>query len=221
MSKKSKIVTASDEQLDTLYKALKGGAPLLIALQYAKINRATYYYWVAVSCVVEQAHSQEELEAMEDIFDSGISIQQVRDLSESVAAQKKTGVSVWIEPSQESILQYKNNRKFRKFADWCHEVISECDFIRSQLALYHLGNIRNSVDKKNRLNASGSMWFLERTMSDFFAKPSEKTVDEAREAAPVASVKVEYVDPNSPETKDRVIAMEAELEKKINGNGDA
>ena len=221
MSRKSKIVIASDEQLDTLYTALKGGAPLLIALQYAKINRAAYYYWVAVSCVVEQAHSQEQLEAMEDIFDSGISIQQVRDLSETMAAQKKTGVSVWIEPSQESILQYKNNKKFRKFADWCHEVVTECDYIRSQLALYHLGNIKKSVDKKNRLNASGSMWFLERTMSDFFAKPSDKASEEARENAPVPSVQVEYVDPNSVDSKDRVLSMEAELEKKINGKSDA
>lgn len=220
MSKK-KVTKASEEQLQDLYTALKGGAPLLIALQYAGISRATYFYWVAVSCVVEQARSQEELEGMEDLFNSGISLQQIRDMSETAAANKRTGVGAFIEPSQESILQYKNNKKFRKFADWCYEIISECDKIRSKLALLHLSNIKNSVDKKNRLNASGSMWFLERTMSDFFAKPIDKAIEASKEQQQVEKVQVEYVDPNTQDSKERLLEMEADLEKKINGKGDA
>lgn len=215
------VFKATNEQLEDLYNALKGGAPLLLALQYSGISRATYYYWVAVSCVVEQAKSQEELEDVESFVHSGISIQEVRDLSESAAAQKKTGIGVYIEPSAESVLAYKNNRRFRKFANQCYEVIQECNKIRSQIALLHLSNIKKSVDKKNRLNASGSMWFLERTLSDFFAKPSEKVADQTNEKVLVEPVRVEYVDPNDKETEERVKEMENDLLSKINGEGNA
>ena len=210
----------TDTQLEELYSALKGGAPLLLALQYAQINRATYYYWVAVASVVVQAKSQEELEELEDEFNSGISIQQVRDISESVASTKRSGVGTFIEPSQESVMQYRNNKKFQKFADQCYAVVSECDKIRSQLALLHLSNIRKSTDKKNRINASGSMWFLERTLSDFFAKPSDKAIEE-QQSNTVEPIRVEYVKPDSVDTKDRVKAIEEELEKQINGEGKA
>ena len=215
------VFKATDEQLEELYTALKGGAPLLLALQYAGISRATYYYWVAVSCVVEQAKSQEELEDVESILQSGISIQEVRDLSESAANQKRTGISVWIEPHADSVLAYKNNRKFKKFANKCYEVIQECGKIRSQLAIIHLNNIRKSVDKGNRMNASGSMWFLERTLSDFFAKPSDKVADQGNETIRVEPVRVEFVDPNTEETEERVKEMEQDLLAKINGEGRA
>lgn len=216
------VFKATDKQLEELYNALKGGAPLLLALQYAQISRATYYYWVAVSCVVEQAKSQEELEDVESMIHSGISLQDVRDLSESAASQKRTSVGTWIEPTPESILAYKNDRKFRTFANKCYEVIQECNKIRSQLVLLHLSNIRKSVDKKNRLNASGSMWFLERTLSDFFGKPSDKAIEQAADdKVVVPAVRVEYIDPEDKETEERVRNMEEDLLAKINGEGNA
>ena len=211
---------ATDKQVQDLYTALKGGAPLLLALQYAKISRATYYYWVAVASVVAEVKSQEELEEVEEMMKSGISIQNVRDLSEAAAAQKRTGIGTFIEPSAESVLQYKNSRKFRKFADQCFDVVSECDSIRSKLALIHLDNIKRSTDKKNRINASGSMWFLERTLSDFFAKPSEKAQEQETRQF-VEPVKIEYVDANDEESKNRVQEMENDLLEKINGRGAA
>lgn len=210
------VFKATDEQIENLYKALKGGAPLLLALQYARISRATYYYWVAIASIVEQVKSQEELEDVEAVVQSGVSLQQIRDISESEANGKRTGIGTFIEPSAESVLQYKNNRKFKKFADHCYQVVSECNAIRSGLALIHLSNIRNSTDKSKRINASGSMWFLERTLSDFFAKPSEKVVDEGSKTY-IEPVKVEYVNPDTNDTRDRVREMEADLERKING----
>ena len=220
MSKKNTFNT-SDKQINDLYDALKGGAPLLLALQYAGINRATYYYWVAVASIVEQAKSQEELEDLEQTFKSGISIQDVRDLSDSVASTKRSGIGTFIEPSAESVLQYKNNRKFRKFADKCYEVISEANKIRSQLALIHLSNIKKSTDKGSRINASGSMWFLERTLSDFFAKPSDKAVAVSDEKMVVEPVKVEYVNPNTEESKERIKDIEDDILRKLNGDGRA
>lgn len=218
--KKSKF-NIDDNQIEQLYNALKGGAPLILALQYAGINRATYFYWVALASIVDQARSQDELEQMEKYFKSGISIQDVRDLSESMASKKRSGVSTFIEPSAESVMQYKNNKKFREYADKCYEVVKECDTIRSQLALYHLDKIRSSTDKNKRINASGSMWFLERTLPDFFAKPSDKATIDSESKTVVEPVKVEYVNPNTQETKDRIAEMEEDLIRKFNGEGRA
>lgn len=219
MSKKTDFNT-TDEQLDRLEKALAAGSPLLLALQYAGISRATYYYWVAVASVVEQAKSQEELERLERAFKTGISIQDVRDLSESDAAKKRTGVGTFIEPSEESVLQYKNNKRFKEFADKCYEVVNRCNTIRSQVALDHLDTITKSTDKGSRINASGSMWFLERTLSDFFAKPSDKVVDAERPST-IEPVRVEYVNPKTKESLERIKNIEEDLERNINGEGKA
>ena len=215
------LFKATDKQIEDLYNSLKGGAPLLLALQFAGISRATYYYWVAMASIVEEARSQAELEEIEEAIHSGVSIQEIRDLSESVASQKRTGVGTFIEPSAESVLQYKNSRKFRNFADKCYEVVFECNKIRSQLALFHLGNIRKSVNKDANINASGSMWFLERTMSDFFAKPSDKAIEQTEAKATVEKIKVEYVDPTSKESEKRLQDMEEDLLKVLNGEGKA
>ena len=214
------IFKATDEQLEQLYEALRGGTPLLLALQYAKISRATYYYWVAVSCVVQEVRTQEELEEMEEMTQSGVSISQIRDISDAAASQKRTGVGTYIEPSPESILQYKNSRKFRKFADQCYRVVTTCDSIRSEVAIKHLKVIQASTMKKNGVNASGSMWFLERNFSDFFSKPNEIPA-EMSDKVVVEPVKVEYVDPNTDETKARVADMENDILEKINGREQA
>lgn len=216
-----KTFKIDETRVTELQNALRSGAPLLLALQYAGISRATYYYWVALASIVVQVNSQMELEEAEKIFNSGVSIQQIRDLSEAAASSKRTGIGTFIEPTQESILQYKNNRRFKKFADQCFEVVSECNKIRSQIALIHLNNIRKSTDKKNRINASGSMWFLERTLPDFFAKPTDKAVEQNQEQVQVESIRVEYVDPETEETQKRLDEMQADLEAKINGVGNA
>lgn len=216
------VFRATDEQLKKLYDSLEQGAPLVLALQYAGISRATYYYWVAVSCVVEQAKSQEELEDVEALVQSGVSVQEVRDLSESSARQKRMGISVWIEPSAEAVLNYKNNRKFKRFANKCYEVIQECGRIRTGTVISHLQNIKKSSNKYSGVNASGSMWFLERTLPDFFAKPSDKAAaDQNGETVRVEPVRVEFVDPDTEETKQRVKDMEQEILAKIDGEGKA
>ena len=216
------VFKATDEQLEKLYDSLEQGAPLILALQYAGISKATYYYWVAVSCVVEQAKSQEELEGVEALVQSGISIQEVRDLSESSSRQRRTGIGVWIEPSAESVLNYKNNHKFKKFANKCYDVIQKCGRIRTGTVISHLQNIKKSSNKYSGVNASGSMWFLERTLPDFFARPSDKVAsDQNGESVRVEPVHIEFVDPNSEETKQRVKEMEQDLLAKINGEGRA
>ena len=221
MATKKQVIKATEQQIESLKNALRGGSPLLLALQYAGISRTTYFYWVAVASVVEQVKSQEELEEVEELVHSGISLQAVRDLAESAASTKKSGVGTFIEPSADSVLQYKNSRKFRNFADQCYQIVTECDQIRSTVALSHLVTIKKSTDKGQRINASGSMWFLERTMSDFFAKPSDKVKDGDNESQTIPPIKVEYVDPTSQEVKDRVEEMERDILESYKGDAKA
>ncbi len=211
MAKNKSRIKASEEQLEKLYQALKAGTPIMLSLQYARISRSTFYYWVAMASVVQRVQEQEELEAMEMLTQSGVSLQDVRDIAESVAANKKTSVGAFIEPSEETVLQYKNNRKFRKFADCCFDIINECNAIRSGVAVNHLATIVKSTDKSKRINASGSMWFLERNYSEFFSKPNEKAAENVEGEKLVEKIKVEFVDPNTQETKDRVKDMEEDL----------
>lgn len=218
MAKRKLEIKANDEQLEVLYGSLKAGAPLQLALQRAKISMATFYYWVAISSIVVTVESQAEIEEIEELAKSRVSIQNVRDLAQAAVKGKKTGVGAYIEPSQESVLQYKNNKKFRKFADRCHEIISECDKARGDFATLQLLQIAKSTDKKKNINPSGAMWWLERNMPDFFAKPSDKAKDQDVDpTVGVPSIEVEFIDPETSATQQRLLDMEEQILKDMNG----
>lgn len=222
MANKKLEIKATEEQLDNLYSSLKVGAPLNLALQRAAISVATYYYWAAISSIVVAVKSQEEIENIEGLAKSGVSIQIIRDMAQNSSKGRKSALGTFIEPSQESILQYKNNRKFRKFADQCHEIISECDKARADFATRQLIKIAKSTDKKNGINPSGAMWWLERNMPDQFAKPSDLAKENENEApTTVPAIEVEFVDPDTPTTQQRLIDMENQILKDIKGTGEA
>lgn len=222
MPKRKLEIKASEQQLDTLYKTLQAGAPLQLALQRVGISMATYYYWVAISSIVTHVESQAEIEELEELAKSGVSISNIREIAASKLKGKKTGVGEYIEPSAESILQYKNNRKFRKFADQCHAIIAECDKARSDFATLQLLKIAKSTDKKNGVNPSGAMWWLERNMPDFFAKPSDKAKESETEAPlNVPSIEVEFIDPTTTASQQRLLDMEEQILKDLNDGGKA
>lgn len=206
MARKKLEITASEEELHKLKTALASGSPLLIALQYSGISQATYYYWVAMYSVVVEAKSQDELESFNANY-YGVSIDEIKDMVSHNAPSKKTALGAFIEPSAESLLQYRNNKRFRAFADKCYEIVKSCNEKRAEAALGHLGTIVKST-KDKRINASGSMWFLERTLSDFFGKESEKVKEAENNKVSVEKVQVEFVDPGTKENKDRVRDME-------------
>jgi hypothetical protein len=206
MSRKKLEITATDDEIRRLKEALGTGTPLLIALQYAGISQATYFYWVAMYSVVKETKNQEELEAL-GALECGVSIDQIKDITAASSPAKKTAMGAYIEPSAESLLQYKNNRRFKKFADQCYEIVKDCNEKRAEAAIGHIGTIIKSTEDK-RINASGSMWFLERTLSDFFSKPSEKVKEEEINKVQVEKVQVEFIDPGTKENKDRIKDME-------------
>lgn len=206
MAKKKLEITASEEEIEKLKKTLTSGAPLQIALQFAGISQATYFYWVAMYSIVEEAKSQDELELLR-ANQYGVSIDNIKDIAASACPTKKTSMGAFIEPSAESLLKYRNNKTFRAFANKCYEIVKDCNEARAQAALGHISTIIKST-KDKRVNASGSMWFLERTLSDFFSKPSEKVKEDELNKAPIEKVTVEFVDPNTKENKDRIKEME-------------
>ena len=222
MAKKKLEIKATIEQLNSMYDSLRAGAPLQIALQRANISVATYYYWVAISSIVVAVKTQEEIEEIEELAKSGVSIQEIRELAAAANKGRKSGVGTYIEPSAESILKYKNSKKFQKFADQCHEIIKKCDAIRSEFATLQLLRIASSTQKKNGINPSGAMWWLERNLPDFFAKPSDKVKEqENQDLPPVPAVTVEFVDPETNESSDRLHDMEQKILNDLKGGNEA
>lgn len=222
MPRKKLTINATNEQIELLYSALKVGTPLTIACSMAGISLTTFYYWVAIYSVVAYCKEQAELEQIEQLSQAGISIQEIKDLSATATNNyRKSAVGTYIEPKQETILQYKNSTKFRKFADQVYEIINNCNQIRSKVIVNHLATIAKSTDQKNRIRASGSMWFLERTQADYFGRPADKVVEEESGPGAVPPIQVEFVDPQTADSKSRLSDMEHRVLEELKGSGDA
>lgn len=222
MARKKLEIQATETQLETLYDSFKAGVPLPLALQRSNITTATYYYWVAIASIVIAVKSQEELEELEELAKSGVSIQQVRDLAEAAIKDKKSAIGTFIEPSAESLLRYRNSRKFRDFADQCYDIISRCNKTRSDFATMQLTRIALSTQKKNGINPSGAMWWLERNLPDYFAKPSDKAKEQETDIQVTTQpLKVEFIDPSTTDNMNRLQEMEQKILNELKGNGEA
>ena len=211
------------DQLNKLYNVLSIGTPLTVALASVGISTSTYYYWVAIYSIVVYVKEQRELEEIEKLSQAGVSIQEIKDMTTSTLGTRKGGIASYIEPKQESILQYKNNARFRKYANEIYEIVNKCNVIRSDVVVKHLNIIAKSTDAKTKVKASGSMWFLERTQPDLFGRAVDKVAAEEENSTvtPVTSVQVEFIDPNTDTTKDRVREMEDLVVKQLKGSGEA
>lgn len=222
MARKKLELNTTPEQLNRLYQALGVGTPLTIACQMVGISIATYYYWVAIYSVVVYCKEQEELEEIEKLSKMGISVQEIKELSAAATqGHKKSAIGTFIEPKAESILAYKNSLSFRRFANEVYEIINKCNQIRSEVVVKHLNIINKSTESKNRIKASGSMWFLERTQADYFGRAQDKVIEEESTPGTIPSIQVEYVDPKTPNTLDRLKEMEDLVLKELKGSGEA
>lgn len=220
MARRKLEIKATQEQIDTLHSKLSAGAPLELALQSASISMATYCYWVAIASIVITVKDQEEIEEMEELAKSGVSISGVRDMAAALTKGKRTGVGAFVEPKEESVLLYKNSRRFKKFADQIYEIVRKCNQVRSDYATKQLEAIKVSTLKKNGINPSGAMWWLERNMPDFFAKPTDKASEEqSTDLGAIPPIEVEFINPDTPTQRDRLHEMEEKIlnETKIGG----
>ena len=222
MARKKLELNTTPDQLERLYKALAVGTPLTIACQMVGISIATYYYWVAIYSVVVYCKEQEELEEIEKLSKMGISVQEIKELSAAATqGHKKSAIGTFIEPKAESILAYKNSLSFRRFANEVYEIINKCNQIRSEVVVKHLNIINKSTESKNRIKASGSMWFLERTQADYFGRAQDKVIEEESTPGTIPSIQVEYVDPKTRDTEERLKEMEDLVLKELKGSGEA
>lgn len=222
MARKKLELNTTPEQLNRLYQALGVGTPLTIACQMVGISIATYYYWVAIYSVVVYCKEQEELEEIEKLSKMGISVQEIKELSAAATqGHKKSAIGTFIEPKAESILAYKNSLSFRRFANEVYEIINKCNQIRSEVVVKHLNIINKSTESKNRIKASGSMWFLERTQADYFGRAQDKVIEEESTPGTIPSIQVEYVDPKTRDTNERLREMEDLVLKELKGSGEA
>ena len=222
MARRKLEIKATQEQIDTLHSKLSAGAPLELALQSASISMATYCYWVAIASIVITVKDQQEIEEMEELAKSGVSISGVRDMAAAMTKGKRTGVGAFVEPKEESILLYKNSRRFKKFADQIYEIVRKCNQNRSEYASLMIEAVKLSTKKKNGLNPSGAMWWLERNMPDFFAKPTDKASDEqSTDLGAIPPIEVEFINPDTPAQRDRLHEMEEKILSEIKIGGKA
>jgi len=220
MARKKLEIKAEQDQIDRMYLALKAGAPLPLALKSAGISATNYYYWVAIASIVVEVKNRQEIHDLEDIAKSGVSLSVVRELAANSQGNTRDAISGFIEPTEEGILQYKNNTKFRKFADRCYEIVKECDRLRSDFAIRQLLQIQQST-KDKKINPSGAMWWLERSLPDAFAKPSDKAKESENTRVATEPIRVEFVDPNTDASRERLIELEREVLDGLKKGGDA
>lgn len=198
-------INATESQLDNLYKALHTGSPLDIALTYSRINKTTYYFWLANACVARYCKEEDFLRMQQD---DGNSLMAIREKLEEDNAEKTTsmGVGAFIDPTQEQILRYRNNKSYKKYCDQCAAIIDKCETMRSEIIMFHLSCVRDSA-KQRGMNSMSSQWFLERACPNQFGRRDIGESSSSKEEARAFTVK--FVDPNNKESQDRVKAMEA------------
>ena len=207
--------------IEELKHCLKRGATLNLALAKSGISSATYYYWVAMASIVKEIKNQEEVDEMEELAKSGIAVEQIKMAADEMQSSKKSSIGAYIEPTAQSLLKYRNSGVFRKFANQCYDIITECDKLRSEYCMLQLGIIAASTNIKDgkKINPYGAMWYLERSMPESFAKPSDKVKETENEKVGVESIKVEFINPADRDSMDRLKQMEAEIMSELKVNG--
>ena len=221
-------INLTDEQIDKFKNALSTGAPLMVALSFAKIPTVTYFYYVDLANISAYFREKEYLKQEDEMIKSGIDLEAVRNESAEFGSQFATlsnALRPYKEPTATSILRYKNNKTFKALCDQVYDLLEECNMLRAGIAIHHLVAIRKAVDKRG-VNTQSSQWFLERTMPDYFGRV-DKTRVEANvknhtligqdETDGLPPIKVEFVDPNTRESKDRVRDMEELVDAQLNG----
>ena len=199
-------INATPQQLDNLYKAIHCGSPLDIALSYAGISKTTYYFWLATACIAKYCKEEDFLRSQIDSGDMFAAIREKVD-ADNDEEKCKLGVGGFVQPSPEQVQRYRNNQRFKKYADEVCAILDKCEQMRNEIVIFHLSCIRDAA-KQRGMNSISSQWFLERTCPNQFGrKDLGQEGSSGKEEAKAFQVK--FVDPNSAESKDRVKAMEA------------
>lgn len=179
----------NEKQLDDLEKALGSGAPLKVALAYAKVPYKDFYKASYMASVAEETQA----------------IMNGDPLAEEQGAPLIVGM-VRHEPTVQDIERYAADEGYRAECDEAKKAIDRLSERYSECIIYHLVQIR-AAGRDRRINATPSFWFLEHATPEFFGGPrASKAEDEQKQ---IHGIKVEFVDPKGDE--DRIKAMEDEI----------
>lgn len=215
-------LSVTDNQIEMLIQAFETGCPVDVALQYSKINKATYYYWLAVANVVKRCKENDFMKKQSELVNDGISISDVSDAIDFVNQEKesKATIDAYIEPNPKSILKYRNNKRYKEFADKVYEIIERCDFARSKNILDHLEMIKRA-SRTPKISANSSQWYLERALPEVFGKTNNNAntinMDDENADKKVKGIQIEFINPETRENQDRVRDMEKEILNELNG----
>lgn len=225
-------INLTDNQINDFKNALHSGCPLMVALSFAKIHPTTYFYYVDLANISAYHREKQMLKEHEEIIKSGVDIEAIKDESKALAgdiSSVKNVVRPYREPTGTSILRYQNNKTFAALCDEVYDLLEECDRLRAEVAMFHLREIMKHSGERG-VNTVGSQWYLERTMPDYFGRV-EKTKFEGSvkntmtigedDTDALPPIKVEFVDPNTLENKNRVKDMEDLVNSQILGKSQA
>lgn len=202
-------INANPDQLNVLYDSLKKGVPLSIALKSARIEKLTYYYWVALGSVAMQIKEEQKLEELKALVPESFDLDEIQNqIYEEEEMYQDEDIIKFIKPTEEQLYQYKVNNDFRTVCNEAHEIIKTCETKRTEAIMFHLGKVAmdGQYTKSGKISARASMWFLEKAVPNYFGrKPVEEEIKPSRiEKKPL---KVEFVDPNTDQTAKRIEKM--------------
>ena len=228
-------INLTEDQRTKLKDALMTGSPLTVALTYAKIPAFQYYYYVEVANVARYFKEKEFVLLEEKMIQAGVSFADIRDESQELntfQTNRNGAIGTFKEPSEKAKLRYKNNRTFKAFADEVYDFINECDTLRSEAILFHLNEIRKAAGKRG-INTQSSQWFLERAIPEHFGKSEKVTqkiegsvhqtfsADGDPDKPALPPIKVEFINPNSTESLNRLKEMEEKVREQFVGKENA
>lgn len=225
-------INLTEKQITDFKNALHTGCPLMVALSYAKIHPTVYFYYVDIANIAAYYKEQEMIKEEVEMMQSGIEISNVKDNSHEFSGNtniSSESLRPYKIPTPASLLRYKNNKSFAMFCNEVYELLEDCDKLRAEVAMFHLQEIMKHSGKRG-VNTTGSQWYLERTMPDYFGKVEKSrfegsiknsmTIGED-ETNVLPPIKVEFVDPNTRESQDRVRDMQEIVEKQLLGKSQA
>lgn len=216
MAEKKYKLPITTDQIERLKQSIALGSPITIALAFAGVSFAQWNYMVEIASIVEYVRELKVIEENDEFIKSGVDFAELKqELESQMNIGRKTTINSFRQPNDESVLRYTNVARFRNFANEVYDIVKEIDRLRAEIVMYHLDAVKKASHQRGMM-ANTSQWFLERTLPEHFGKDRSSFVNS--EETKVAAVKVQFIDPDKKEYKDRIQAMEELVESQL-GDG--
>lgn len=205
MAEKKYKLPITTDQIERLKQSIALGSPITIALAFAGVSFAQWNYMVEIASIVEYVRELKVIEENDEIVKSGVDFGELKqELESQMNIGRKSTINSFRMPNADSVLRYKNVKRFKDFADEIYKIVKEIDRLRAEIVMYHLDAVKKASHQRGMM-ANTSQWFLERTLPEHFGK--DRSLQQTDEKA-IPQVKVQFIDPNTKENKDRIKEME-------------